>query len=224
MYGYPDMQSTMSTDHPSSESLLKQAIAGDETALTELFDRYRTRLRQMVRLRMDRRVQGRVDPSDVLQEAFFDISQRIGEYAQQPEMPVFLWMRQITGERLIDIHRKHLGARMRDAGREVSLYHGALPQATSMSLAAQLLGKMTSASRALQRAENQVLVQEALNAMDPVDREILALRHFEMLSNAECAQVLDLSKSAASNRYIRALKRIKDVLSALPGFGKKTDD
>ncbi len=210
------------TENPSeTDNLLQQAAAGDEAALSKLFALYRDRLRQLVRLRMDRRVQGRVDPSDVLQEAYLDISKRLAEYADDPKMPLYLWLRQITGQKLIDTHRRHLGAQMRDAGQEVSLYHGALPQATSVSLAAKLLGKMTSASRAMERAENQILVQEALNSMDPIDREILVLRHFEMLSNSESAHVLGLSKTAASNRYIRALKRIKDVLTSLPGFGNK---
>ena len=106
---------------------------------------------------------------------------------------------------------------MRNAGQEVSLYRGALPQASSASLAAQLLGRLTSASQAAVRAETQVRVQEALNGMEPIDREILTLRHFEMLSNEEAAEVLGLRKSAASNRYIRTLKRLKDALGEWPG-------
>src|SRR5262249_52005057 len=121
---------------------------------------------------------------------------------------------------LIAAHRQHLGAQMRDADREVSLYRGALPQASSASLAAQLLGRFTSASRAALRAELQIRVQEALNGLDPLDREVLALRHFEMLTNAETAAVLGLKKSAASNRYIRALERLKDILSGLSDFAE----
>jgi RNA polymerase sigma-70 factor (ECF subfamily) len=107
---------------------------------------------------------------------------------------------------------------MRDAEREVSIYQGALPEASSASLAAQLLGRFTSASQAAVRAELQIRVQEALNSMDPLDREVLALRHFEMLGNAETARVLGIKKSAASNRYIRALERLRDVLADLPDF------
>ena len=93
-----------------------------------------------------------------------------------------------------------------------------MPQASSVSLAAQLLGKITSASRAAIRAEHKLILQEALNGMDPIDREVLALRHFEQLSNDETALVLGLTKTAASNRYIRALKRLKEILSAIPGM------
>jgi RNA polymerase sigma-70 factor (ECF subfamily) len=193
------------------------ASPADVEALTALFVRHRERLRQMVRLRLDRRLLGRVDPSDVLQEAFLDIARRAQEYLANPTMDPFLWLRFLTIQRLMILHRRHLGAQSRDAGREVSLHRGALPHATSVSLAHQLLGRMTSASQAAIRAELQTRLQVVLNGMDPIDREVLALRHFEDLSNAETAEVLGLQKAAASNRYIRALKRLKDLLEALPG-------
>jgi RNA polymerase sigma-70 factor (ECF subfamily) len=107
---------------------------------------------------------------------------------------------------------------MRNAGQEVSLYRGALPQASSASLAAQLLGRLTSPTQAAIRAELQIKLQEALNELDPIDREILTLRHFEEMTNNETATVLGLQKAAASNRYVRALKRLKSVLNAIPGF------
>ncbi len=206
------------SDSQASNALLERAAKGDPQAAAELFERYRDRLRRMVRLRLDRRLQGRVDASDVLQEAFVDVAQRVGEYAQKPSIPFFLWVRFLTGQRLLQIHRQHLGTQMRDAGHEVSLYRGALPQATSVSLAAQLLGKLTSPTQAAMRAEMQIRLQEALNSMDPLDREVLALRHFEELSNNETAEVLGIQKSAASNRYIRALKRLKEILASMPGF------
>jgi RNA polymerase sigma-70 factor (ECF subfamily) len=206
----------MSTEERQSSELLRRAAAGDQQAVNELFSLYRDRLRAMVRLRLNRRLQGRVDPSDVLQEAYLEVCKGFAEYARAPTLPFFLWLRHLTGQKLIAVHRQHLGAQMRDADREVSLYRGALPQTSSASLAAQLLGRLTSPTQAALRAELQIRIQEALNSMDPLDREVLALRHFEMLSNAETAQVLGLKKSAASNRYIRALGRLKDILSALP--------
>jgi len=208
----------MTADASEIRDLVRRAADGDRVAVAELFTRYRDRLRALVRLRLDRRLQGRLDPSDVVQEAYLDYARRLPEYARNPTMPFYLWLRFLAGQRLIDLHRHHLGAQMRDAGQEVSLYRGALPQASSASLAYQLLGRLTSASRAAIRAETQVKVQEALNRMDPMDREVLALRHFELLTNEETAQVLGISKSAASNRYVRALKRLKDILAALPGF------
>jgi RNA polymerase sigma-70 factor (ECF subfamily) len=212
------MGTTMTNDPGESDDLMRRAAAGDRAALIELFGRHRDRLRRMIRLRLDRRLQGRIDPSDVIQEAQIDILRRAEEYAADPAMPPFLWLRLITGQRLVALHRRHLGAKMRDAGHEVSLQRGALPQATSVSLAAMLLGQLTSPTRAAQRAEMQIRLQEVLNGMDPIDREVLILRHFEELSNAETAEVLGIQKTAACNRYLRALKRLKVVLSSMPGF------
>jgi len=172
----------------------------------------------MVRLRLDRRLAGRLDASDVLQEAYLEADKRFAEYLRDPAIPFFLWLRLVTGQKLTDLHRHHLGVKMRDAGMEVSLRRGAMPQASSISLVELLLGRLTSPTRAAQRAEMQLRLQEALNRMDPIDREVLVLRHFEELSNAETAQALGLEKTAASNRYIRALKRLKDVLGGCPGF------
>ena len=201
------------------DALLARATAGDANALADLFTGYRERLKRMVALRLDRRLTGRVDPSDIIQEAFLEVHKRFKEYARDASVPFFLWLRLVTGQKLTDCHRHHLGAKMRDAGQEVSLYRGAMPQASSVSLAAQLLGKLTSASQAAIRAEHKLHVQEALNSMEPLDREVLVLRHFEHLTNDEAARVLGLRKSAASQRYIRALKRLKEILSAIPGFG-----
>ena len=215
----------MTTDETrETDDLLRRARAGDNEALGALFSLHRERLKLMVRLRLDPRLQGRADASDVLQEAFLDVSRRFPEYAANPNMPVFLWLRFLTGQRLIDIHRQHLGAKMRDAANEVSLYRGALPQASSVSLAAQLLGKLTSASHAAIRAEAQIKVQEALNSMEPIDREVLTLRHFEMLTNDETAEVLGITKRAASNRYVRALRRLKELLAGISGLGAASND
>ena len=212
------MVKVMTGGGPNTEILLNRAEHGDEQALAQLFAKYRKRLRRMIQLRLDRRLQGRVDPSDVLQEAYIDLARRLPEYAEDRSFPFFLWLRLVTGQRLMHIHRRHLQTAMRDATQEVSLYRGAMPQATSMSLAANLIGRMTSVSEKAVRAEIQVKLQEALNAMDPIDREILVLRHFEELTNNEAAAALGIKKAAASNRYVRALKRLKDTLSSIPGM------
>ena len=214
----------MSTKQHNQEQTLHQlrrGLAGDSDALAETWNTYRERLRKLVRLRMDRRLQGRIDPSDVLQEAFVDFATRAEEYVNDPSMPFYLWLRFLTGQRLQLLHRHHLGTQMRDAGREVSLHRGAMPQATSVSLAAQLLGRFTSVTQAVQRAERQLILQEAINAMDPLEREILALRHFEELSNAETAEVLEIKPTTASTRHIRALKRLRESLLKTPGFFDK---
>jgi RNA polymerase sigma-70 factor (ECF subfamily) len=198
--------------------LLRRAKAGDQQALATLFAGYRDRLRRMVRLRLDRRLSSRIDTSDVLQDAYLDVARRFPEYVAAPAVPFYLWVRALTGQRLIDLHRQHLGAEMRNAGREVSLHRGALPAASSASLAQQLLAGLTSPTQAAIRQEMQLRLQEALNSMDPIDREVVVLRHFEELSNVEAAEVLGIEPPAASKRYIRALRRLKAILDAVPGF------
>jgi RNA polymerase sigma-70 factor (ECF subfamily) len=197
--------------------LIERARAGDRDAVNAIFARYRERLRRMVDLRLDRRLHARIDASDVIQEAYVDVVTRLDEYLRDPQVPLFLWLRLVVGERLMKLHRHHLGTQMRDAGLEVSLYRGALPTASSAALAAQLLGQHTSPTQAAVRAERMLRLQEALNTLEPVDREVLSLRHFEELSNAETAHTLGIRKSAASKRYIRALKKLREILTSMPG-------
>jgi RNA polymerase sigma-70 factor, ECF subfamily len=197
---------------------LIERAADDPEAVGELFDLHRDRLRRMIRLRLDHRLQGRLDPSDVLQEAFLEFARSLPAYLKNPDVPFYMWLRCLIGRKMHALHRQHLGTRIRDAGREVSLYHGALPTASSVSLAAQLLGKLTTPSQAFHRAEVQLRIQEALSEMEPLDREVLALRHFEQLSNKEAAFVLKISEAAASIRFIRALRRLKDLVKSAPGL------
>ncbi len=204
-------------NEPDDRDLLVRLDRGDEQAMTELFTRHRERLRRMIRLRLDRRLQGRIDSSDVLQDTFFEVSRRAREYVAQPSMPPFLWLRFLTSQTLQSLHRYHLKVHMRDAGQEVSLRRAA-HQVNSASLAEMLLGRLTSPTHAARRAEMQLKLQQMLNSMEPLDREILALRHFEELTNGEAAHVLGVSKTAASNRYIRALERLKEMLKAMPGL------
>jgi RNA polymerase sigma-70 factor (ECF subfamily) len=210
----------MPEDSSDAVELLRRCQT-DPDAIGRVWERYRARLLKVVRLRMDRRLQGRIDASDVLQEAFVDFAGRVDDYLRQPDMPFYLWLRFLTSQRLQLLHRHHLGAQMRDARREVSLHRGPMPCASSVSLAAQLLGRFTSVSDAVQRAEMQLILQEVINGMDPIDREIVALRHFEELSNEETAQVLGITPSAASTRHVRALQRLRQVLKKTPGFFDK---
>lgn len=207
----------MAENSKDTMQLIERLRAGDREAFNEVFTRHRGRLRRMVEMRMDWRLQARLDASDVLQEAFLEAALRMNDYLREPTLPLFLWLRLIVGERLTRLHRQHLGTKMRDAGREVSLYREPLPAASSMALAAQLLGKQTSPSQAALRAERMLRLQDALNTLDPIDREVLSLRHFEELTRAETAKILGIEDSAAAKRYVRALKRLKDILAALPG-------
>jgi RNA polymerase sigma-70 factor (ECF subfamily) len=191
-------------------------LSPSEADLEALFQRSIERLRRTVRLRLDRRLSGIVDSTSVLDMARQEASRRRGELATTTVTSSFLWLRQITGKVLARIHRERLGG---DVRGDISLYRGALPEATSFSLAAHLLGRGGGEDdQAAARAEQKLLLQEALNAMDPIDREVLTLRHCEQLSDDETATVLGISRSIASEAYIRALKRITVILASLPGF------
>ena len=207
----------MANDPSDTVHLVERLHAGDRQALTDLFQRHRDRLRRMVELRMDARLQGRVDASDVLQDAFLDAAAHLDWYLKGSELPPFLWLRLVVSQRLANYHRRHLGTKMRDIRQEVSIYRDPLPQASSAALASMLLGRLTSPSRAAIRAEQVLHVQEALNDLEPLDREVVALRHFEQLSRAETAQVLGITEEAGAKRYMRALRRLKAVLGAQSG-------
>lgn len=207
-----------SQDQAREQETVRRAAAGDQEALRLLFEAHRDRLKRMVQLRLSRRLAGRVDDSDVLQEAFLEVARKLPEHLEQPRLPLFLWLRHVTGLKLAEVHRRHLGTQLRNADREVTLHRGGMPLADSVSLAAQLLGSLTTPSQAVLRAETRLMVQEALNSMDPIDREVLALKHFEQLSTTEIAEVLGLSKAGAGSRYLRAIKRLRAILEQIPGF------
>src|SRR5262245_24229812 len=197
--------------------LLDRLRAGDDQALGELFMLHRERLWRMLYVRLDQRLAARVAPDDVLQEAFLDVARRIGEYLAAPAVPFYVWLRFLTVQRMLMVQRAHLGARMRDVGQEVALPDDGAAFASAESMAGQLVGHMTSPSQAAMRRELQDRLRAALAEMDPLDREVLALRHFEELGNNEVAQVLGITRDAASKRHVRALKRLRDILSGPAG-------
>jgi RNA polymerase sigma-70 factor, ECF subfamily len=199
------------------DQLLQLAAGGDPDSWEALLSQSRQRLHRMVAFRLDQRLQGRVDPSDVLQDAYLEAWQDLGKYIREPAMPFFLWLRGIAGNKLRELHRHHLGTQMRDPRREVSIYGGALSETTTAALAAQLLGNLTRASEEAVRVELKLRLQDALNTMDPLDREVLALRHFEQLSPVETAGVLGIKEKAAGMRYVRALRRLREILNGLSG-------
>src|SRR5436305_9628942 len=131
---------------------LERAASGDEASWRELVGRHHDRLRRMVALRLDPRLRGRVDPSDVLQETYADAARQLPAYLAEPPLPFFLWLRQLAGTRLAKAHRHHLGTHGRDVRREVAL-GGAVPEASSAALADGLLGDNTRPSEAAVRAE-----------------------------------------------------------------------
>jgi RNA polymerase sigma-70 factor (ECF subfamily) len=199
----------MSNAPGETEGWLAGLRQGNADALAALLDYYRPRLRQMVRLRMDRQLAARVDPSDVIQEVYLDAQRQVQAYLQDPKVDFYVWLRGLAGQRLSNVHRQHLGAKCRTAWREVSL-----PAESSLLLARQLLAGGTSPSRALLKKELRRRVQQALERLPPDDREVILMRHFEEMSNGEVAQAIGLTESGATMRYGRALFRLKEILLA----------
>jgi RNA polymerase sigma-70 factor, ECF subfamily len=210
-------------DNHDARDLQEGLAKGDKQALAALFSLHRENLRKMVQFRLDNRLRHRVDPEDILQEAFLAAEQRINSYRDESERSVFVWLRLIVGQTLVDVHRRHLGTKMRDANQEVSLRHNGSPMASTATLSGHLLGHLTSPSQAAMRAEVAALLEAVLDKMDALDREVLVLRHFEELTNNEVAEILGIQKSAASNRYVRALQRLKGILSGVPGILDEDD-
>ncbi len=202
---------------PAPENLdasdIKLALKGDAASWQRLTERYRDKLRAMVAYRMDRRIQARIDASDVVQEAFFDAAKRLPEFAAKQEVPFFIWMRALVQQRMGMAHRDHLGRAKRSAAREAE------PPTfdSSKAIALALLDKHMSPSEDVRRKELAEKLKAQLDLLEPLDREVLILRHFEHLSNSEVALTLNLTAPAASQRYGRALRRLKDIMVNLLG-------
>lgn len=199
---------------PNQAQILDDLRARREQALAEFFEEFRQRLRRIVSFRLDQRLGGRVSHSDVLQETFVRAAQRLDHYLNQPDMPLFVWLRLEVQQQLIEIHRKHLTAEKRDVRREVTRLGHAETGQTSVALAAHLVADLTSASQIVRRAEQTLWLEKTLSEMNPLDQEVIALRHFEELSNEETAQVLQITPAAASKRYLRALLRLREITEA----------
>jgi RNA polymerase sigma-70 factor, ECF subfamily len=210
----------MSDELPHADLLLGRAAGGDAVAWGALLTYHQHRLTQIVEFRMDPRLRGRVDAADVMQEAFIAATTRQAEFFGQPSRPLFLWLRWMVGNKLLELHRHHLGAQMRDASREVSsdrCSDGYDCHATRNALVEQLTGGATGPATAAGRAELHARLNEALEKMDETDREVLALRHYEQLTSAEAAHVLGIQERAAAKRYTRALERLREILADMPG-------
>lgn len=201
----------------SAAALLERARLGDERALSELFHQHEPRLLRMVELRLDPALRARMDPSDVLQDVWVEAARRFGEWCQQDALALHVWLRLLTSQALAQAQRRHLGAHMRDALREARAREGRAGLCTR-STADALVASATSPTQAVQREELRQRVLAALEELDEIDREIVALRHLEGLSNEEAAAELAIEPKTASKRFMRALARLRPALRAIePG-------
>lgn len=214
----------LNSSRSTNAGLRARLVQDTENILAQEFMRYRNRLWRMVEFRLDPIVAGRVDADDVLQDAWIAALQRVPHFIEHESLSMFVWLRLIVGQTIVDLHRHHLGAEMRDAYREVALPQPTLSRSTSVSIAARLLDRMASPSQLVMRQELAKQLESAIEGMDAIDREVLALRHFEELTNSEVAEVLGIEQKAASIRYVRAVRRLKDILNDLPGDEDEPSD
>jgi len=194
--------------------LLARARRGDETALAELFRAHEPRLLRMVELRLDKSLRSRMDPADVVQDAWVEVVRRFDEWCRQDRLPLHVWLRLITGQSLALAQRRHLSAHMRDALRDVPQRAGRAGLSTA-TVADAFVDSATSPSQFVAREELRARVRAAIEDLDEIDREIVAMRHFEGLTNEETAAELDIEPSAASMRFLRALVRLRPALKGL---------
>jgi RNA polymerase sigma-70 factor (ECF subfamily) len=210
----PEPDSERTSEAEAWEQRIRQ---GDRSALAALYGAHRDLLRRWVEHRLDPRMRGRLSASDVLQEVYLAAEQRLEHFRELPDMPFSVWIRLLAGQRVIDAHRRHLGAEARDAGREVALDRGGATTSAA-NLAERLAGDFSSPSQAAMRHELAEQLARAIEAMDPLDRDVLELRHFDELSNDEVARLLAIPKGTASKRYVRALGRLRTILERIPGL------
>jgi RNA polymerase sigma-70 factor (ECF subfamily) len=199
-------------DPNPTEELIQQAKGGDDSAVNQLMDRHRNSIRQLVRMRLDQKIQKRIDVSDVVQDVLVEANRRLQRYLSDPMMPFHLWLRQIAKDRIIDAHRRHRVSAKRSVDREQQMVAPRGYDQSSIQLASMLGDpRLTPAAAALQK-EMARQVEVAISKLDEKDCEIIVMRHYEHLSNQEIGQLLSLTEPAASMRYLRAVRRLKKIL------------
>lgn len=216
------MSSTV--DQTSKSECLQRLRDGDPDALGELFAEHQQRLLYIIRGRMDRRLAARVDAEDVLQEVFLDAASRVRHFVDSHPGSFFIWLRLVMNQTLANSYRRHLGSQMRDARRDVSMHTGKDVDTQTRPIAMQLIGHLTSPSKAAIRQETIDNLEQAIDELKPIDREAIALRHFELLDNREVAEVLGINEKAASIRYIRAIRRLQAAISPPDDPGETTKE
>ena len=198
------------TDMDTS-ALIGNARAGDESAMRQLLSRHRDRLRRMVAVHMDIRLAARFDPSDVVQDAMLEASQKLPGYLQKQPIAFYPWLRQIAWQRLVYLRQHHLATQKRSVLREQQ-WDLDLPDESVVRLADRLVSDGTNPSQRAIREELCSRVRAALDAMPLKDRQVLILRYLEQLSAAEASQVIGITEEAFMKRHFRAIQRIRRLL------------
>jgi RNA polymerase sigma-70 factor (ECF subfamily) len=199
-------------EQEQTEQLLEQARQGDDEAVSALIERHRNALRHLVRMRLDRKIQRRVDVSDVVQDVLIEANRRLQNYLENPVMPFHLWIRHIARDRIIDAHRRHRGSAKRSVDKEQPMVIPGGFDKSSIILAAQLVDREKTPAASTLEKELARRVEAAISQLDDIDAEVIVMRHYEQLTNQEIARTLDLTEPAASMRYLRAVRRLRDLM------------
>lgn len=207
-----DHNKTMWPETDKTEQLLEGARNGDVSARENLLQRHRDSLRRMIEMRLDRRIQQRIDASDIVQEVLVDANRRLADYLADPKMPFHLWLRHMAKDRIIDAHRRHRVSGKRSVDREQALHVGFNMDQSSVDLAAQIHDPNTTPGAAATMQELHQRFEAAIEELEDQDREVIVMRHFEQLSNQDVAAALELTPAAASMRYLRAIRRLRTLL------------
>lgn len=199
-------------DSEQTGELLEGARQGNGEAVNRLLDRHRDALRRLVELRLDRKIQRRVDVSDIVQDVLIDASRRLEDYLANPAMPFHLWLRHMARDRIIDAHRRHRASAKRSVDREQAMAVPAGGDRSTIELVAQLCDRELTPAASATLAELARRFEGAIEQLEERDREVVIMRHFEQLSNQEVAIALGLSEPAASMRYLRAIRRLRSLI------------
>lgn len=205
-------------NHEPTQELLNGARGGDGEAVNRLLEQHRGAVHRMVQLRLDAKVQRRVDVSDVVQDVMVEANRRLRDYLANPQqMPFHLWLRQIAHDRIIDAHRRHRGSAKRSVDREQPLVAAENDQKSTFDLMVQIRDQELTPAAAVAEREMAKIVETAIAELNDQDCEIVIMRHYEHLTNQEIAQALGLTEPAASMRYLRAIRRLRELLGGKGG-------
>lgn len=208
----PAYQHEASSVSPTTKQLIIGAKKGDNYAVNQLVDRHRNSLERMVRMRLDKNIRNRVGVSDVVQDVLVEVTRRLPRYLDSTPMPFHLWLRHIARDRIIDAHRRHRVSAKRSVDREQRMVIPRGYDQSSIHLASLLGESKASPAEAMIQKELARKVEDAIGSLDQKDSEIIVMRHYEHLSNQEISRLLDLSEPAASMRYLRAIRRLKELM------------
>ena len=211
-------------DGEVTAELLNNVRDGQSIAVEALMDRHRNSLRRMIQLRLDQRLMQRMDVSDVIQDVLIEANRRLADYLNNPAIPFHLWIRQIAKDRIIDAHRRHRVSAKRSIDREQPQPgKGPFDQST-IELANQFRDQALTPAAAATQRELAQQIESAVQMLRENDREIILMRHYEQLNNQEIAQSLGLTEPAASMRYLRALKRLREIIEGLPALQRDIEE